>query len=89
MAETAMQGAGLLNRSNLGFSILLKDISVCSQGNPGIKPATFCLLEDPLHLLSYSSEKWYLQQLKDLIYSSIKYYYILYIYIYHYNINIK
>ena len=37
--------------SNLGFNILLKDTSSCSQG---IETAAFRLLDDPLHLLSHS-----------------------------------
>ena len=41
-------------RGNLGFSILLKDTSTCSWGEPGFEPVTFRLLYDPLDLLSYS-----------------------------------
>ena len=37
MAEAAMQGANQLIRSNLGFSILLKDILKCSQAIQGIR----------------------------------------------------
>lgn len=51
-----MQGARLLIKSILGFSILIKDTSTCNQG---IDPVTFSLLDDPLYLLSYSTYYWY------------------------------
>ena len=55
MAEAAMQGA---IRSNLGFSILLRDTSTCSSAQPspelGFEPATFQSLIDLLYPLGYS-----------------------------------
>ena len=44
----------LLIRSNLGFSILLKDTLTCSWKEPGFEPPTFRLLDKPLYLLTYS-----------------------------------
>ena len=52
MAEAAMQGANLLIRSNLGFGLLLKDTSLCSQGIT--EPATLRLLDDLFYFLSHS-----------------------------------
>ena len=50
----AMQGASLLIRSNLWFSILLKNALTCRWGSQGFKPSTLCILEHLLYLLSYS-----------------------------------
>ena len=37
MPEATMQGYGQLHiRSNLGFSVLLKDTSTCSSAQPGV-----------------------------------------------------
>ena len=41
----------LFIRSNLGFSILLKDTMTCSWGSREFEPATFPLLDDLFHLL--------------------------------------
>ena len=45
-------GWHLFIRSNLGFSILLKDTWTCSLEEPGIQPTTFWLLDNPPWLLS-------------------------------------
>ena len=42
-----MQGTGLTIMSNLGFSVLLKDISTHGQEEPGIKPPTLWLVDKP------------------------------------------
>ena len=52
------KGRWLIIRSNLGFSILLKVTFDVYKGSWGIEPATFCLLDDLLHLLSYSHGRW-------------------------------
>lgn len=41
------------------ISILPKHTSTCRLEEPGIKPATFWLVNDPLHLLSHSHPKLY------------------------------
>ena len=47
---------GTAIRSNLGLSILPKDISTRGLEEPGIEPPIFRLVIDPLYLLSHSRQ---------------------------------
>lgn len=49
-----MQGAGLCIGGNLGFIVLPKDSLICDPGEPGIKPPTQSLADNPPSLLSHS-----------------------------------
>lgn len=49
-----LQGASLIIRSNLVFSVLLKDTSICWQEELVIEPPTLQLMNNSLYLLSNS-----------------------------------
>ncbi|XP_038564992.1 vasodilator-stimulated phosphoprotein-like isoform X3 [Micropterus salmoides] len=53
-ADSHSHTGGTAARGNSGFSILPKNTSTCSLEEPGIKPPTFQLTGNLLHLLSHS-----------------------------------